>query len=140
MEFSLDDNIYYLEKIKSKKDGKDIFTDDEGGASIKHRTLSIEDYQKVFKFIGKTTSESDEDQKGLAMLADESFTKISKELIEKYCFDLKGIILSENSQKRDATIQDLSIYGIFSNYLMGILMDLVSSSEVSAKEELEVKK
>ena len=148
MEFSIDDNIYYFEKKeiveeieeKGKKVKKKITVDDESGASIKYRTLSIKDYQKIIKFIGKPSGSGDAAAKGLAMLSDDSFLTLCSDIVPIYCTDLKNIVLSENNQKRNATVEDLLRFGVFTNFLMSILTTLISSSEVKSKEEIEVKK
>ncbi len=86
--------------------------------------------------VKKSVSDAD----NLERMADEDISFLSKEIIPKYCKDLTGIEFQIDGARKNATVEDLILYGSFIIPCYTILTHLLTLSSMTPAEESDLKK
>ena len=114
----------------------------DSGATVKVKPLNVGDYQRLITLIksfavddSTEKSESQAAIDGLDKLSDEKVSGIIKELLPKYCYDLKGVEVRDESGIRNATMDDFEKYGAL--YALGfkLLIELITVSTSSGDDK-----
>ncbi|MAE81164.1 MAG: hypothetical protein CMB80_00405 [Flammeovirgaceae bacterium] len=90
--------------------------------------------------ITKSARSSINESSNLERMGDEEVSKLSLDIIPRYCKDLVGIEFQIDGAKRNATVDDLVKYGAFLTICFTILTHLLTMSSMTQPEEIELKK
>lgn len=116
--------------------------------TVEIKPLSVGAYQDILKILhgiiskssGSNLSEEEVRDLGIAQMSNPELIEVCKKTFPEHVRNLKGIQLQENGEVRDATIEDLFRYGALIDYCISILTTLFQESNLSKKEEKDLKK
>ena len=109
--------------------------------TIEAKSLEVKDFQSLARFTSSVMATNSNDKtpehSGLEKLSDEKLVEIAKEIIPKYCRNIKGISLVQEGTERPATIEDIVTFGAFTPIIVNILTKLLIISTINKKQELK---
>ena len=99
--------------------------------------MASEDYQKIFRIFTSQGIDNDDSSK---MIANEELLNVGREIIPKYCSNLKGVQVEECGKCRDANVDDLVNIGGLLQFVPLTLAQLFSASSMTQTDKEDLKK
>lgn len=111
--------------------------------TVEIRPLESKDYQTLLRFTGRASkvADSDDETQSVLQMGDAEIIEMAKEFFPRYLRNLKGIEAEdENGSTRDATVEDLWTFGSCLPVCFGILMQMLTMSNLTKTEADTLKK
>jgi len=119
----------------------------EKGVTVKVRPLDQGDYQRVMAFMASMSPQDNkelgEEQRSafyMEKFSSPILREVSDEIVPKYCKNLEGMTIEDETGERAAVVDDLTKHTVFMLYCVNILTHLFTISTMSPKQENHVKK